>query len=275
MICLVCRRESPAAAECSRRLEDSDEAKYNGKHRSCKTKLGRRDWSTRLEAWVIGRARRLTTRVLVVDITATSLGERMVRSSLRTRAAETRGFARTLVHVVLGLLGGLGKILVRIDIPVRKVFLGAGVTTTSRVVSAIALGVRSFYKSLLQSIVVLEMVDLVTVNLDETVLVGSLGVFVNETTRVDSGHIFAVERLDFLKFAFIGVAAIFGKKEWETVAGEILRLGLPSGLLKAGRIAPRVIIESEEVGTLLLRPTIHVLGHFEAVAIYVGLMVRC
>lgn len=88
----------------------------------------------------------------------------------------------------------------------------------------------------------------VVVDLDETVVVLLLGVFVNETAGEGLGHFLAVEGLHFGEVAGLDfVAAVLGEEDGDRGVGEVLGEDIVAAL-SVGRVAaPRVGVEAEEV----------------------------
>lgn len=185
---------------------------------------------------------------------------------LATLAGETNTLAGTLGQVLLGG-GGHGRERVGVDIPVGLLHLGAAGGTAGGVVAAVAGGVLGALEGGLESIVVLVGGDLVTADLDQTVLVASLGVLVDETAGVDGGHLGGVEGLDLLELAGVDVATVLGEEEGETVTGEVLNLLVPAGGGEGRGVAPGVVVEGEEVTALIIGTAVHVLGHLETVGV--------
>lgn len=124
-------------------------------------------------------------------------------------------------------------------------------------------------------------------DLDKTVAGAFLRVLVDETTGVDAGHLLVVEGLDFLELARALDAAVFGEaggfvscaaawvcqenlQKWEAVVGVLLDLLVPAGLGVGRGIAPRVIVEGEEVAALVVGTAVHVSGHLVAVGVNIG-----
>lgn len=61
----------------------------------------------------------------------------------------------------------------------------------------------------------------------------------------------------------------FNLQDRDTVVGEVLDLDVPAGSLEVA-VAPRVIVESEEVGSNLLRTAVHVVSSLHAVGGNIG-----
>lgn len=172
-----------------------------------------------------------------------------VASPLGALAVKAGALASTVLEVLKGLLGNLGKD--GADDPVVVVLgalgslvLGAGAGKTlgggeslHGLDQVVELGL---HLSALASLV--ETVALVaTLNLDDTILVGLLGVLVHETTGVDAGHVGVHEGLELSKVTDVVVAAVLGQKDGKTIAGEVLDLLVPAGLDEVAS-APRVIV---------------------------------
>ena len=75
----------------------------------------------------------------------------------------------------------------------------------------------------------------------------------------------AVESCDLAKITGIGIAAVFREEDRETIAGEILHLLIPAGEGVGRRIAPRIVIEGEEIRALVVRTTVHVFSHLQSI----------
>lgn len=84
-------------------------------------------------------------------------------------------------------------------------------------------------------------VDVTTLDLDDTEIVGLHGVLVHETTRVDVGHVLVHEGLDLAKVARVVDAAVLGEEDGKAIAGEVLHLLVPAGGDEV-RGAPRVVV---------------------------------
>ena len=170
------------------------------------------------------------------------------------------------------------------DVPVGRFSWAVG-CTSSGVVSSISGWGRGSSQGGLQSSVVGALGDRsVRVDGDQAVLAAFLRVLVNETARVDTGHLGIVESSNFLEFTGVDVATILGQarhavsshngimrsgslQDGDTIAGEVLDLLFPAGNLEGRRITPRVVVESEEVAALIISTTVHVLGHLETVRV--------
>lgn len=189
---------------------------------------------------------------------------------LAARAGETVTLASTILHVLLGGLRHGGE-RVRVNLPVL-VLLGAFVGATGLVVATVTLRVVGLLKGGLESVKVGEFLEIVTVNLDQTVVAILLGVFVDKTTRVDTGHLGGVQSADLLPLALVGVAAVFGKEEGQTVVLEHVHLLVPARGGEGRGVTPGVVVESEEVATLVVGTAVHVLGHLQTVAVDIGLI---
>lgn len=55
-----------------------------------------------------------------------------------------------------------------------------------------------------------------------------------------------------------------------SVSSKVLDLLVPSRNLKGRRVAPRVVVEGEEITTFVRWATVHVLGHLEAVGVNIS-----
>lgn len=88
----------------------------------------------------------------------------------------------------------------------------------------------------------------VVVELDETVVVGLLGPFVDEAAGEGLGHFRAVDGLHFGEVAGLDVVtAVLGEEDGDRGVGEVLGEDVEAALGVGGVAAPRVGIESEEV----------------------------
>ena len=198
-----------------------------------------------------------------------SSGGRLGAGVLGTLSAESIALSGAGGQVLLSGDGDGGERIGR-DVPVGLGLDGAAGSTTGGVVLAVTLGVVGLGEGGLESIVVLEGGDVVAVDLNESVLVAAFGVLVGQTAGVDAGHLGGVQSGDFLPLAGVGVAAVLGEEEGETVAGEVLDLLVPAGGGEGRGVAPGVVIESEEVRALVITSAVHVLGHLETVGVDVG-----
>lgn len=188
---------------------------------------------------------------------------------LATLAAEALALTSTASQVLLGGGGNSGQ-GITLNVPVGGVLRGAAAGTASAVVLAVAGGVVGLLEGSLQGVVVGQLLDGVAADLDQTVVAGLLGVLIDETTGVDTGHLGGVESADLLELTGVGVAAVFGKEERNTVAGEVLDLLVPAGNLERGGVAPGVVVEGEEVTALIFGTAVHVLGHLQTVGVDIG-----
>ena len=112
---------------------------------------------------------------------------------------------------------------------------------------------------------VLALADRVTINGNETVVVGLLEVHVDNTTRPDRGHLVAVKGLDIGELAGCDlVAAVFGEEDGDVVVLEVLGLDVVAGL-GVGRVtAPRVDVVAPEVDGIRAVTAVEVGGHLVA-----------
>ena len=195
-----------------------------------------------------------------------SSGGRLGAGVLGTLTAETFTLTGTVGQVLLGGDGDGGE-RVGGNVPVGLGLDGTAGSSTGGVVVTVAGGVVGLLEGSLESIVVLVGGDVVAVNLDETVLVATLRVLVGETTGVDTSHLLGVESADLLPLTGVGVATVLGEEERETVSSEVLDLLVPAGGGEGGGVTPGVVVESEEVGALVVSSTVHVLSHLETVGV--------
>jgi hypothetical protein len=77
----------------------------------------------------------------------------------------------------------------------------------------------------LESLEIWALVDGVALDGDQAVLVAALGVLVDETARVDAGHLGVVQGLDLLELAGVGVAAEL-RQAFDMVSTETIRINL-------------------------------------------------
>lgn len=143
-------------------------------------------------------------------------------------------------------------------------------STSSAVISAISSWVGSSLERGLKSREISTLFDGGARDRDETVLASLLRVFVDKTTRVNTSHLSVVKSCDFLEFTRVGVAAVLGQEDGNTVSSEVLDLLIPARDLEGRRITPGVVVESEEITTLISGATVHVFGHLETVGVHVG-----
>ena len=197
-------------------------------------------------------------------------GSRLSACFHATVTTESLALASSLREILLGR-GGHRRQGIVVDIPVGGVLLGALVGTAGLVVVSVAAGRLGLGERLLERIIVGQLFHIVSLDLDQTVLARLLGVFIDQTTRVDTSHVRGVEGPDFLELALVGVAAVLGQEEGKSVSGEVLDLLVPSRGLERGWITPGVVVEGEEVAALVIGTTVHVLGHFQTVGVNVGL----
>jgi len=206
-------------------------------------------------------------------------------SILRTSIAlVTRASTSTAAVVLLGRLGNGGKVLVG-DNPRRRRGRGALRGGAAALVSTIASRYWGLGVGILEGAEIGTLGDRVAVNVDEAIVGFFLGVFVDETTRVDSRHVGTVDRGNFAKVTRVGVAAEFREavyvldgvvfmirhlQDGDAIVCVLLNLLVPSRGLESGRIAPGVVVEGEEVASDLIWATVHVFSHLEAVDFDIG-----
>jgi hypothetical protein len=138
--------------------------------------------------------------------------------------------------------------------------------------SAVSGGVVGGTQLLLEGIEVAERLDVVTVDLNESVVVGLLGVFVDKTTGEDTAHLGAVESGNLSELTRRRlVATVLGEEHGDRVVGVVLHLCLPVGGGERRLTAPRVVVDSKEVTTSIrIVSTVEVGGHLETVLLNVG-----
>ena len=132
-------------------------------------------------------------------------------SALATSTLETRTSAGTLLKEVGGLAGESGE-LVGVDGNVP----GVGLVRASgglavRLVATVAGGSGGLSECVLELGEVIHLADLATLDLDESVVGVFLGVFVDETSGVDGGHVGAVDGSNFVELALVLVATVLGQ----------------------------------------------------------------
>lgn len=113
--------------------------------------------------------------------------------------------------------------------------------------------------------------DGTTVNIDQAVIVNSVGVLIYQTAGVDASHFGRVQGLNFLERALVGVAPILRQEKRQAVAFEELDLLTPSRLGKGGGITPGIVVEGEEVTALVIGTAVHIEGHLVTVGVDIGL----
>lgn len=90
--------------------------------------------------------------------------------------------------------------------------------------------------------------DLVTVDLDQTVVVVLLGVLIHQTTGEGLGHLLAVQGLHLSEETGVNlVAAVLGEEDGNGSVGEVLGQDVVAAGLVGSVTAPRVGVEAEEV----------------------------
>ncbi|KAL2288563.1 hypothetical protein FJTKL_03925 [Diaporthe vaccinii] len=153
----------------------------------------------------------------------------------------------TVVHVLLDGGGRSGDQLVG-DLPVlgRGRALGSGGVGVELAASRGVGGVLEGGGQLLE---VLVGGDIAVLDLDDTVSVGLDRVLIGDAAGEDRGHVGGVQRGDLAPGTLILNAAVLGQEQGDAVAGVLLDLGLPAGLDEVRGVAPRVVVEGEEVGT--------------------------
>ena len=77
----------------------------------------------------------------------------------------------------------------------------------------------------------------------------------------------AVEGGNFLEFTGSLDTAVFREEDGDRVVAECLNLLLPCGGLVGGGIAPRIVVEREEVAALVVGTAVHVVGGLDTVVI--------
>ena len=150
--------------------------------------------------------------------TGLSSGSRLATSVLAAGTLETGALAGAVLHVLIGSIGKSRELVAGevLDVPGVAV-RGAGAGAAVGLVAAVTRG-SGVVGELLHE--VLEVVVLgvgVARDRAKTVLGFFLRVLVDETARVDRGHVRIVERLDGAESAGVLVAAVLGKAGIESV----------------------------------------------------------
>jgi hypothetical protein len=207
--------------------------------------------ATGTAAWA-GRTRGLTR-------TRGSGSLRGLTSEVGTIASKTNGLAGTVVHVLLSL-GRHGRQGVARDLPLLGRSRALGSRAAGLVVT-VASRVAGGGKCLLQAIEVVIGINLaVRANLNKSVAVGLNGVLVGQTTGVNASHVGGVQGLDFAPVAGVDVAAVFREEDRLAVVLVKLDLLVPARFGEVRGVAPGVVVESEEIGALIIRATVEVEG---------------
>lgn len=176
-----------------------------------------------------------------------------------TIASKTNGLAGTVVHVLLSL-SRHGRQGVARDLPLLGCSRALGSRAAGLVVT-VASRVAGSGECLLQAIEVGIGLDLaVGANLNKSVAVGLDGVLVRQTTGVNAGHVGGVQCLNFAPVALVDVAAVFREEDRLAVVLVKLDLLVPARLGEVRGVAPRVVVESKEIGALIIRAAVKVEG---------------
>jgi hypothetical protein len=175
------------------------------------------------------------------------------------RTLKTETGSSAVFHEVDSLLGDRGK-RGALDVPL----VGAGGALGSRAVLLEAAGTGGVLGLLVGGLEAPEVVvggDLtIAADLDDAVAVGLDGVLVCETAGVDAGHVGVVDGGNLTPLAGVGDAAKLGQEDGLAVALVGLDLLVPAGDRERGRVAPRVVVEGEEVGALVVGAAVEVKG---------------
>lgn len=188
---------------------------------------------------------------------------------LRTLALKTRSRTRTILHEFHRRFRDSRKESGS-DLPVivGRRACGCG---TGWLVSAIALGVGLFGISGLEAVKVFIWHNgAVGTDLHESVAVGLDRVFVDDTSRVHGGHLVGIQSRDLVPVATVGDAAEFGKEEGNGVVLVGFDFLVPARLGEGGGIAPRVVVEGEEVGAFVVGAAVEVQSLLFDVFGYIG-----
>jgi hypothetical protein len=198
-------------------------------------------------------------------------GNGVSTSILGTGTSETGALTSTRGHVLLGVIGDGGKILTGEGTGVPGAARGrAGGRSVVRVVAAVTSGCSVVSEGSLEVGEVAVGGDSRARDSNETVVGALLGVLVDETTAVNTGHLRVVESRDLLELASVLVAAVFGEEEGQTVVAVGGNLLVPARDGVGRRVAPRVVVEGEEVAALVVGTAVHVLGSLVAVLADIG-----
>lgn len=158
-------------------------------------------------------------------------------------------------HVLLGFLGHSGQDS-GADLPILRL-AGALRSLAVLAIAAGTGGVVSGCVGLLQALEIRIGLNIaVGVDLDKTVTVGLNGVLVSKTTRVDTGHVRGVESRDLAPVTTVGDTAVLREEDRLAVVAVELDLLVPARLGEGRGIAPGVVVESEEIRTLVIRATV-------------------
>lgn len=181
---------------------------------------------------------------------------------------QTRASAGTVVHELLNARGGGGDQLIG-DLPVG----GSGRALGSGGVGvelSITRGVGGVLEGGGQLLEILVGGDLAVLDLNDTVSVRLDRVLVGNTAGEHSGHVGGVQGSNLAPGTLVLNAAVLGQEHRDSVAGVLLDLGLPAGLDKIRGVAPRVIVEGEEVGTGAVVTAVKVLELLDNVLGHIG-----
>jgi hypothetical protein len=125
---------------------------------------------------------------------------------LATSALEARTGSATVLEVGLGIPGECGK-LVSTDGDVPRARLGRTLGSGAAcLVTTVTAGGRGLCVGTLEGFEIIHLGDGTAAEGNESVLGFFLGVFVDETTRVDRSHVAAVERRDLVELTGVLVA---------------------------------------------------------------------
>ena len=86
--------------------------------------------------------------------------------------------------------------------------------------------IHAYHIIIVEGVDVGEFLKIITVDLDQTVVVILLGGFIDKTTQVDTGHLGGVQGADFLPFVLIIRTAVHVLSHLQTVAVDIGLLSL-------------------------------------------------
>lgn len=253
---------------CTDEGGQADSGENHDKFRSTETSSSIRGVFVASGAWGATRARFAIT----AGVGSLSLGSRRLTAG----ALETWAITGTVLHVLLGIAWKLWEFLLAVNIPFRY-FLGRALArATLLVVTAVTSGILDLGEHGLESVEVGELrwVRACTaLDLNKTVVAGFLGVFVDETTRVDAGHLLGVESLDLAEVTLVDVATVLRQEDGDAIVFEFLDFLVPAGSLERGWRAPGVVVEGKEVRTLIVRTAVHVVGSLLAVGVDISLKI--
>ena len=178
-------------------------------------------------------------------------------SEVRAITLETRTLTGTVIHELHSLAGD-SREGGALDLPLVRLRRALG-SLTILLEATSAGGVSSLLVSISETLEILVGRDFaIAPDLDKTVTVRLNGVFVSETTRVDTGHVGGIESRDLAPLAGVGDAAKLRQEDGLAVIAVGLDLLVPSRLGKRRGVAPGVVVEGKEVGALIVSTAVEV-----------------